>query len=160
MGKDLLSISTAQHWFNRFKNGNLELDDLPRSGRRMKLDVELKKQLIEEEPRLTSQYLAGQLGCSHTAMEKHLNELGKTWRYRIWIPYELSPHQLQYRVDVSMDLLRSHRNYQWPRNLITGDEKWVLDINYKHRRQWLSAGETGTATHKSDRHPKKVMLSV
>jgi hypothetical protein len=31
MGKDVLSIRTAQHWFNRFKNGNFELDDLPRS---------------------------------------------------------------------------------------------------------------------------------
>ena len=33
MSKDALSICTAQYWFNRFKNGNLELDDLPRSGR-------------------------------------------------------------------------------------------------------------------------------
>ena len=34
MGEDdVLSIRTAQHWFNRFKNDNLELDDLPRSGR-------------------------------------------------------------------------------------------------------------------------------
>ena len=31
MGEDLLSIRTAQHWFDRFKNGNLELDDLPRT---------------------------------------------------------------------------------------------------------------------------------
>ncbi|CAF2019864.1 unnamed protein product, partial [Rotaria magnacalcarata] len=30
MGEDILSIRTAQHWFNRFKNDNLELDDLPR----------------------------------------------------------------------------------------------------------------------------------
>ena len=29
MGKDVLSIRTAQHWFHRFKNGNFELDDLP-----------------------------------------------------------------------------------------------------------------------------------
>ena len=36
----------------------------------------------------------------------------------------------------------------------------MLDINYKHRRQWLSAGETGMATPKSDLRPKKVMLSV
>ena len=82
-------------------------------------------------------------------MERHLNELGKTWRYRVWIPNELSPHQLQYRVDVWLDLMTSHRNYQWLRNLISGNEKWVLYINYKHRRQWLSAGETGTATLKS-----------
>ena len=33
MGKDVLSIRTAQHWFHRFKNGNFELDDLPHTGR-------------------------------------------------------------------------------------------------------------------------------
>ena len=33
MGKGVLSIRTAQHWFNRFKNGNIELNDLLRSGR-------------------------------------------------------------------------------------------------------------------------------
>ncbi len=47
MGKDVLSIRTAQHWFNRFKNGNLELDDLPRPGRPLELYVDLLKQLIE-----------------------------------------------------------------------------------------------------------------
>jgi biotin operon repressor len=87
------------------------------------VNVDLLKQLIEQDPRLTSWCLAEQLGCSHTAVEKHLNELGKTWRHGVWIPHELSPHQLQYRVDASMDLMTSHRNYQWLRNLITGDEK-------------------------------------
>jgi transposase len=79
MGEDVLSIRTAQHWFNRFKNGNLELDDLPRPGRPLEVDVDLLKQLIEQDPRLTLRCLAEQLGCSHTAVEKHLNELGKTW---------------------------------------------------------------------------------
>ena len=27
IGKDTLSICTAQHWFNRFKSGNFELND-------------------------------------------------------------------------------------------------------------------------------------
>ena len=122
--------------------------------------MELLKQLIEEDPRLTSPNLAKQLGCFHTAMEKHLNRLDKTWRYRVSISDELSPHQLKYRVDVSMDLMASHRNHQWLRNLIIGDEKWVLDINYKHRRHWVSADETDTVTRKSGRHPRKWMLSV
>ena len=102
MGEDVLSIRTAQHWFNRFKNGNLELDDLPRPGRPLEVDVDHLKQLIEQDPRLTSQCLAEKLGCSHTAVEKHLNELDKTWRYRVWIPHQLSPHHLQYRVDACM----------------------------------------------------------
>ncbi len=95
MGEDVLFIRTAQYWFNRFKNGNFELDDLPRPSR----------------------------------------------------PLEV-------------DLMTSHRNYQWLRNLITGDEKWVLYINCTHRRQWLSPGQTGVTTPKADLHPKKVMLSV
>jgi hypothetical protein len=41
MRKDALSIRTAQHWFNRFKNSNFEVDDLPRSGRPLELDVDL-----------------------------------------------------------------------------------------------------------------------
>ena len=31
MGEDVLSIRAAQHWLNRFQNGNLELDDLRHS---------------------------------------------------------------------------------------------------------------------------------
>ena len=58
MGKDVLSIRTAQHWFNRFKNGNFELDDLPHSGRPLEVDMEVLKQLIEEDPRLTTWCLA------------------------------------------------------------------------------------------------------
>ena len=79
MSKDACSIRTAQHWFSRFKNSNLEFDNLRPYVRLLELDVELLKQLIEEDPRLTSRYLAGQLGCSHATMEKHLNELGKIW---------------------------------------------------------------------------------
>ena len=83
MGGDVLSIRMAQHWFNRFRNGNLELDDLPRPGRPLEVDVDLLQQLIEQDPRLTSRCLAEQLRCSHTAVEKHLIELGKTWRYGV-----------------------------------------------------------------------------
>ena len=89
MGEDVLSIRTTQHCFNRFKKGNLELDDLPRPGTSLEVDVDHVKQFIEQDPRLTSRGLAEQLGCSHTAVEKHLNELGKTWRYGVWTPHEL-----------------------------------------------------------------------
>ena len=83
MGEDVLSIHTAQHWFNRFKNGNLELNDLPRPGRPLEVDVDHLKQLIEQDPRLTSRCLAEQLGCSHTGVEKYLNDLAKIWRQRV-----------------------------------------------------------------------------
>ncbi len=123
MGKDVLSIRTAQHWFNRFKNGNIELDDLPRSGIPLEVDLDVLKQLIGEDRRLTARRLTDRLGCVHATVETHLKELGKTWKYGVRIPHELPPHQLQLRVDACMELMMSHRNYQWLHNLITDDEK-------------------------------------
>ena len=112
MSEDTLSIRTAQHWFNRFKSGNFELNDSRHSGRPLETDVDVLKQLIEEDPRLTTRSLAERLGCSHTIVETRLSELGKTWKYGVWIPHELSTHQLQLRVDICVGLMTSHRNYQ------------------------------------------------
>ena len=58
MGEDTLSIRTAQHYFNRFKIGNFELNDLQHSGRPLEVDVDVPKRLIEEDPRLTAHFLA------------------------------------------------------------------------------------------------------
>ena len=78
MAEDVLSIRTAQHGFHRFKSCNFELDDLPRSSRLLKLDVDLLSQLIEKDPRLFLRCLAEQLGCSYTPVGKHLNHSRKT----------------------------------------------------------------------------------
>ena len=78
MGEDTLSICTARHWFNRFKSGNFELHDSRHSGRPLEVGVDVLKQLIEEASRQTRRCLAERLGCSHTTVETHLNELGKT----------------------------------------------------------------------------------
>ena len=160
MGADVLSIRTAQHWFTRFREGNYRLDDQPRSGRPVEVDLDLLRQEIEQDPRLTTRCLADRLGCSHTTIETYLAELGKSWKYGVWIPHELSLDQLRSRANTCMDLITSHRNNQWLRNLVTGDEKWVLYVNHSRRRQWLSSGETGVATPRTDTHARKVMLSV
>ena len=132
------------------------MDDSSRTGRPVEVDLDRLKQLIEDDPRLTTRCLAEQLGCSHTTVER----LGKTWKYGVWIPHELSAYQLQHRLNACIDLLTSHRNYEWLRSLVTGDEKWVLYISYARERQWLTVDQTGTVTPKNDLHPKKVMLSV
>lgn len=51
MGPGVLSIRTAQHWFDRFRNGNYELDDQPRSGRPIgvatpRMDMHAKKVML------------------------------------------------------------------------------------------------------------------
>ena len=111
MSEDTLSICTAQHWFNQFKSSNFELNESQHSGRPLEVDADVLKQFIEEDPRLTTRCLAERLGCSRTTVETHLSELDKTWKYGVWIPYQLSPHQLQLTVDTCMALMTYHRNY-------------------------------------------------
>ena len=102
MGQNTLSIDTAQHWFNQFKSDNFELNDSRHSDRPVEVDVDFLKQLIEEDPRLTTCCLAERLGCFHAAVETYLSELGRIWKYGVWILYESSPNQLQFRVDTCM----------------------------------------------------------
>jgi transposase len=45
MSKNALSIGTAEHWFHRFRNGSLELADLPNTGRPLQVDIDVLKQL-------------------------------------------------------------------------------------------------------------------
>ena len=58
MGQDTLSVRTAQHWFNLFKKRNVELDDSCHSGRPSEVNVDVLKQLIEEDTRLTTRFFS------------------------------------------------------------------------------------------------------
>ena len=71
----MLSTRITQHWFHRFKKGNFKLDDFSRSGRLSQVDMNLLKQLIEEDLKFTARCLAERLGCSHITVEIHLHEM-------------------------------------------------------------------------------------
>ena len=160
MGQGVLTLRTIQTWFREFKQKRFDLQDRPRSGRPVSIDLDELKSLIEEDPRQTLRSLARELGCSYATIERHLIDLGKTWRYGYWVPHELTDQQFQNRVDSCLELLTHHRTLDWLTNLVTGDEKWVTYVNHRRRRQWLGPGEKGEPTPKPELHPIKVMLSV
>ena len=54
MGKNALSIRTAQRCLNRFQNDNFKFDDLPYTGRPLKVDMDLLREPTKEDPRLTN----------------------------------------------------------------------------------------------------------
>ncbi len=76
------------------------------------------------------------------------------------IPHDLTPKQLQNRVEACQKLLSFRRTTEWLRYLITRDEKWVLHVNTTRKRQWLYPNQKAKPTPKPDLHPKKRMLSV
>lgn len=160
MGESSVSYNTAKSWFNKFKNNDFELEEKPHTGRLVEVEIDRLMELIDQDPRLSSRELGEELGCSHMTIQRHLHEAGKQWKYGAWVPHDLSLSQLQVRVDACMSLLTFRRNFNWLRQLVTGDDKWVLYVNHSRKRQWLSPGDTGIATPKPGQHDKKVMLSV
>ena len=75
MGNAVTKDRTAQHWFARFKEGDFNLNDLPRSGRPVEFDLDLLKQIIEEDPRVTTRQLAEQFKCRHSTIADYLHDL-------------------------------------------------------------------------------------
>ena len=49
---------------------------------------------------------------------------------------------------------------EWLRDIIIGDEKWVVYVSHTRKRQWLQSGETGIPMPMNNLHPKKVILNV
>ena len=50
----VVGYSTCVEWFNRFKTGDFNLNDRPRSGRPTELDNDVLLKLVEKDPRQTA----------------------------------------------------------------------------------------------------------
>ena len=118
-----MSERDAQLWFKKFREGQYDLEDLPRSGRPREINDDEIMDLVEGDTTISLRSCADILGCSYTAVENRLKELGKTWRYGVIVPHEFTADQLQARVDSCKRNLESHRNMSWLSNIITADEK-------------------------------------
>lgn len=160
IGPGAVSNATAWRWFDRFRNKDFSLQDEPKSGRPMEIDLSQLRQAIESEPTQTTRDVASTLGCTHGAVRYHFKRLCFVSKLGDWTPHDLSPVQLQKRVEACQQLLSSHRTFNWLDNLITGDEKWVLYANVQRKRQWLPQHKKPAPTPKPGLHPQKRMISV
>ena len=100
MGEKALSLRNAQLWLRRFRANDYEIEDSPISGRARVIDINELKAVIEEDPRQTTRCLAERFSCCHTTIETYLGELGKSYKYGLWIPHQLNTKHLNQRVDM------------------------------------------------------------
>lgn len=160
IGQGTVSTTTVYRWFERFDKNDNSLEDEARSGRPIELDIDKLNELVQSDPRQSSRCLASALGACHRTILKHLNQLGYCLKMGVWVPHTLSHFHLNLRIDICLHFLSSKRTYNWLDHLITGDEKWVLYVNYTRKHQWLAPNQQPIPTPKGEIHAKKVMLSV
>ena len=81
MGNNVISYNTVASWFKKFKQGNYNIDDAPHPGSQPKVDIDHLKQLIEDDPRQSTRILEEKFQCSHVVVARHLNDMGKIYKY-------------------------------------------------------------------------------
>jgi histone-lysine N-methyltransferase SETMAR len=159
-GKESTSKRTIERWFKKFQSGDTSLADDPREGRPTTFDENELLQLVECNPRQSTRDLSAHFDCSHTTILEHLKRLGKSARYGQWVPHELTPANRMNREAACASLLSRFNKEDFLERIVTSDEKWVLYVNHRRKRQWLTPGETAIPEAKGDLHPKKVMLCI
>jgi [histone H3]-lysine36 N-dimethyltransferase SETMAR len=157
---DIINVSTCRRWFRKFKSGDFNLEDNERSGQKMKIDVKLLYELVEENPRLNTTELATILKVNPETVRLHLHKIGKDLKCGLWIPKELNEYQLNQRSSIAKSNLLRNKKENFLHRIITCDEKWVLYDNVKNRKQWLSKGQTPLQMAKPGINRSKVMLCI
>lgn len=76
-GDKIVSTRTAQEWYAKFRKGQTDLGDKPRSGRPQEVDRQAVVNAIEEEPSMTTRMLADDFDCHHSTIEEILHKAGK-----------------------------------------------------------------------------------
>ena len=158
-GEGTISQSQVERWFQKFKSGNMRLNDDERIGRPSNFDDQALLIAVEEDESLTTRTLAETFNVNQSTISRRLKKLGKVWKLSGWVPHELSDFHKAERVRVFIELLERNEYGSVLRNLVTGDECWLLFRNVKRKRVCVSPGQIPKGVARTV-HCKKVMWCV
>ncbi|KAK6736473.1 hypothetical protein RB195_019266 [Necator americanus] len=122
------SERSVRAWFQRFKAGNKELEDEPRSARPTAISFDELKNLAEQHLYEGVRCFAASLGSSLSTVSNGLRSLGMVRKLGRWLPHALSDGNRQGRSDICTQLLSRSRRFDWLDTIVTGDEKWILYV--------------------------------
>ncbi|GFX16067.1 histone-lysine N-methyltransferase SETMAR [Trichonephila clavipes] len=75
-GEGVLTIRQCQNWFAKFRSGNFDVEDAPRSGRPAEADKDAIKALVDANRRITTREIRLRLNLSNSIVYDHLKGLG------------------------------------------------------------------------------------
>ena len=111
-GGKTIDISTVRKWVCRFQSGDRDMmekpcSDRPSTATNQENEARLNK-FIQSNWRITVNQMSTELGVSVGAVIKLIPSLVYSRRCARWIPRVLTPEQKDYRVPVSLELLKRY----------------------------------------------------
>ena len=86
----------SREWFQKFKNGEFDVEDKERSGR-PKVYEDTKLKALLDDSCQTQKELALILGVTQQTISYRLKSLGMIQKQGNWVPYELKPRNIERR---------------------------------------------------------------
>jgi histone-lysine N-methyltransferase SETMAR len=168
-GENALGKSAVYKWVDRFREGRIETEDDPRSGRpRTSVTTEniaRVQALIEEDRRVGVAYIAEVLGISMGSVHHILvEEINLSKLCARWVPRLLTPLQKEARVIIAKkNISLIDKDPHFLERIVTVDETWVhhYDPESKEQsKQWLPHGSNPPVKAKVVPSLGKVMATV
>ena len=104
-GEGVTGESMARKWFAKFKNGNFDINDTPRSKRPFEFDKDHLKALLKEESCQTSCELAKKMNCNQKTILNPFHSMGFAEKLRVWVPHELSKNNKENCLQIASQYL-------------------------------------------------------
>src|SRR5262245_40243857 len=70
LGEGALSLRTTQNWFAKFRQGDYDIEDRPRSGRPPEIDREAVLVEVESNPTKSTRMLAADFDCHYSQIDR------------------------------------------------------------------------------------------
>ncbi|XP_020298124.1 histone-lysine N-methyltransferase SETMAR-like [Pseudomyrmex gracilis] len=122
-GASALSTDTCKRWFARFRSGEFNLQDAPRSGRPNSVDDDQLLATVKSDRHLTTREIAKRFGIHHTTVMDRLKKLGMVKKLDVWVPHKLSEKNIMDQSLACESLLKQNSLDPFLKRIITRDEK-------------------------------------
>jgi len=94
---------------------------------------------------------------SKSTIHEHFVKLGYINHFDVWVPHgDLTEKNLMDRVSICDSLYKRNEETSFLKQVVTGDEKWIIYNNVEQKRSWGKRNKSLLATPKAGLHPKKL----
>ncbi|KAG5314825.1 SETMR methyltransferase, partial [Acromyrmex insinuator] len=98
--------TVTQFWFRRFRSGNFDVKDAPRSGRSIVENVDKIIEIVESDRHVSP---AQELNIAQKTVWNHLNKAEYKKKLDVWVSHELTQKNLMDRISICELLLNRNK---------------------------------------------------
>ena len=143
-----------EHVKNSLWSSGLEISK--QIGGQLKLIV-TKSRHNENNQSYTTREIVDILKITKSGVKDHLYQLGYVYCFDVWVPHKLSEKDLE-SFSACDSLLKHNENVSFLKQIVIGDEKWILYHNVEQK--WLWGKQNEPPPTAPGPHPQKLMMCM